>query len=120
MTHTRIYAVILGLFLCCLTVSAEKPQRAKGDRKAGVSTLPLNVVENLPLNGRNFTQLLTLTPGATPVSTVQSSGFEMPVIEYILSLPGKPEMDKAAKKSKKKNTLPDRGSLRLSLPPTRK
>ncbi|HEX4575788.1 MAG TPA: TonB-dependent receptor [Edaphobacter sp.] len=31
-------------------------------------------VNNLPLNGRNFTQLLTLTPGVTPVSTGQNSG----------------------------------------------
>lgn len=31
-------------------------------------------ITELPLNGRNFTQLLTLTPGATPVSTSQSAG----------------------------------------------
>ncbi len=60
MAHTRIYAVILGLFLCCLAASAEKPRREKGDRKAGVSTLPLGMakdkkgkkvgVSTLPLN----------------------------------------------------------------------
>ncbi len=31
-------------------------------------------VKELPLNGRNFTQLLTLTPGASPVSVAQNSG----------------------------------------------
>lgn len=31
-------------------------------------------VQRLPLNGRNFTQLLILTPGVTPVSTAQGSG----------------------------------------------
>jgi hypothetical protein len=40
--------------------------------------IPEQAVHDLPLNGRNFTQLMTLTPGATPVSTAQgtSVGFQ--------------------------------------------
>jgi outer membrane receptor protein involved in Fe transport len=36
-----------------------------------IGTVPVN---DLPLNGRNFTQLLTLTPGASPVSVGQNAG----------------------------------------------
>lgn len=32
-------------------------------------------VNELPLNGRNFTQLLLLTPGASPINTAQTFGF---------------------------------------------
>ena len=62
MTHTRIYAVILGLFLCCLTASAEKPRRAKGDRKAGVSTLPLGMAkEEKGKKGRKSNSIVAAT-----------------------------------------------------------
>lgn len=33
-----------------------------------------HALQQMPLNGRNFTQLLILTPGITPVSTAQGSG----------------------------------------------
>jgi len=38
------------------------------------TAIQTNEVSGLPLNGRNFTQLLTLTPGTSPIMTDQSSG----------------------------------------------
>ncbi len=47
----------------------EMVQRSSTDLGTVISE---KAVQDLPLNGRNFTQLLTLTPGATPVSTSQN------------------------------------------------
>jgi len=38
------------------------------------SVISEEVIKDLPLNGRNFTQLLTLTPGVNAVETAQSNG----------------------------------------------
>lgn len=54
-------------------VSAQSPLLQASSSELG-TVIPEKAVNDLPLNGRNFTQLLTLTPGATPVSTAQGSG----------------------------------------------
>jgi Carboxypeptidase regulatory-like domain len=38
------------------------------------TTVNQRAVNSLPLNGRNFTQLLTLSPGVSPISVAQNSG----------------------------------------------
>ncbi|MCI0391371.1 MAG: TonB-dependent receptor [Acidobacteria bacterium] len=52
-----------------VTAAAELLQSSTSELGTVISE---RVVEDLPLNGRNFTQLLTLTPGVTPVSTAQN------------------------------------------------
>ncbi len=52
-----------------ITADAELVQRTSTDLGTVINE---RAVEDLPLNGRNFTQLLTLTPGVTPVSTSQN------------------------------------------------
>ena len=52
-----------------IIAGAEMVQRTSTDLGTVITE---RVVEDLPLNGRNFTQLLTLTPGVTPVSTSQN------------------------------------------------
>ncbi len=56
-----------------VTVTAETPLLQQSSSELG-SVIAENSVRELPLNGRNFTQLLILTPGAIPVSTSQGSG----------------------------------------------
>jgi len=52
-----------------VSAAAELVQRSSVELGAVISE---REVQELPLNGRNFTQLLTLTPGVTPVSTSQN------------------------------------------------
>ncbi len=56
-----------------VTVTAEAPLLQQSSSELG-SVIAEQAVQELPLNGRNFTQLLILTPGAIPVSTSQGSG----------------------------------------------
>jgi hypothetical protein len=52
-----------------VTAGAESLQRTSAELG---TVIPERAVQDLPLNGRNFTQLLTLAPGVTPVSTSQN------------------------------------------------
>jgi hypothetical protein len=56
-----------------VTVEATGAQVESSTAQLG-TVIGERAVNDLPLNGRNFTQLLTLTPGVTPVSTSQNSG----------------------------------------------
>ena len=54
-----------------VTVEAEGIQIESSTSQLG-TVMEQKKVQDLPLNGRNFTQLLTLTPGATPVNVGQN------------------------------------------------
>ena len=56
-----------------VTVEATGAEVQGSTAELGAVVASRQVVE-LPLNGRNFTQLVTLTPGASPVNTSQNSG----------------------------------------------
>jgi hypothetical protein len=53
-----------------VTSSGETMQTSSSELGAVIDP---SQVHDVPLNGRNFTQLITLVPGATPVSTAQSN-----------------------------------------------
>ena len=55
-----------------VTVEAAGTQVESSTAQLG-TVIGEKAVNDLPLNGRNFTQLLTLTPGVTPISTGQNS-----------------------------------------------
>jgi carboxypeptidase family protein len=56
-----------------VTVEASAVNIETGNATLG-SVIETKQVTSLPLNGRNYTQLLDLTPGVSPVSTAQNSG----------------------------------------------
>jgi carboxypeptidase family protein len=76
-TVSRSVTLSVGAIAEAVTVAAAAPLLQASSSELG-TVIPEKAVHDLPLNGRNFTQLLTLTPGATPVSTAQGSsvGFQ--------------------------------------------
>src|SRR5690349_3433668 len=74
---TEQVTMTVGNISEAVTVTAAPPLLRASTSELG-TVIPEKAVHDLPLNGRNFTQLLTLTPGATPVSTAQGSsvGFQ--------------------------------------------
>ncbi|GGA67255.1 hypothetical protein GCM10011507_18480 [Edaphobacter acidisoli] len=57
-----------------ITVNSETGELMQKTSSELGTVIDQKAIHELPLNGRNFTQLLTLTPGATPISTSQSAG----------------------------------------------
>ena len=71
-----------------VTVVASEASAAVERQSSELGTeIEAKQIHDLPLNGRNFTQLLTLTPGASPIMTSQASQVGVND-QAVLSLPG--------------------------------
>lgn len=85
-TRTHDFALTVGAVTETIEVVAEAALLQQSTSELGTA-ITEEAVQDLPLNGRNYSQLLTLTPGATPVSTAQGNAggtsFNAPV-----ALPG--------------------------------
>ena len=84
-TGTIDFALSIGSESTVVTVAAEGQQLDATSSNLG-TVLATKQVNDLPTNGRNFTSLLSLTPGVVPVSTGQNGGmggggFSAPVAE---------------------------------------
>jgi hypothetical protein len=80
------FALQVGSQSQVVTVESASAQLEVSNADLG-TVIATKQVNDLPLNGRNFTQLLSLTPGVVPVSTGQNSmggrngGFTAPVAQ---------------------------------------
>ncbi len=83
-TGTYDFKLPVGSATSVVTVEAENQQLDVTSSNLGTE-LATEAINNLPTNGRNFTSLLSLTPGVVPVSTGQNAmggrngGFAAPV-----------------------------------------
>jgi hypothetical protein len=66
-------ALSVGEFSETMTVTGETPLIETSNATLGIVVDRVKIVQ-LPLNGRNFTQLLSLSPGVAPVNVSQSRG----------------------------------------------
>jgi hypothetical protein len=70
-TVTQDISLTLGEVSEAVQVTATTDLVQRSSTELG-TVIAEKAVQDLPLNGRNFTQLLTLSPGVTPVSTSQN------------------------------------------------
>lgn len=71
-TSTQDFTLSVGTSAQSITVAATAVTLETSGATLG-TVIELKQVSDLPLNGRNFTQLLSLTPGVSPVSTAQNA-----------------------------------------------
>lgn len=67
------FALSVGSESAVITVEGSNTQLETGNASLGV-VIGAQQTNDLPLNGRNFTELLSLTPGVSSVNTAQNSG----------------------------------------------
>jgi len=72
-TTTFDFTLPVGATAQTVTVEAAAGAIETSTAELG-SVVGEKMVDDIPLNGRNFTQLLELTPGVSPISTAQNSG----------------------------------------------
>lgn len=72
-TSTHDFTLKVGAVTQEVTVSATTATVEASTSELGTA-IEQSEVNNLPLNGRNFSELLQLTPGVSPISTSQNSG----------------------------------------------
>ncbi|HEY4047860.1 MAG TPA: carboxypeptidase regulatory-like domain-containing protein [Acidobacteriaceae bacterium] len=72
-TATFDFSLTIGVQQAVVTVQGTTPELDVTSSNLG-TVMATKQVNDLPLNGRNFTQLLQLTPGVVPVNTSQSNG----------------------------------------------
>ena len=72
-TATYDFHLAVGTKRDTITVDARDPDVVSSTAELG-TVLGERAVNDLPLNGRNFTQLLPLTPGVSPISVAQNAG----------------------------------------------